>query len=104
MRRRLPDNLQRLYEALGDRSNAAEPETGAQEFLRIDRFAVHARFVMQVRAGRAAGRADLADDLADTHRLSDSHVDLRQMAITGREPVAVVDLDHIAVAAVAAGD
>ena len=30
-------------------------------------------------------------------------VDLRQMAITGRKPVAVIDLDHLAVAAAPAG-
>ena len=43
----------------------AEPQAGAQEFLRIDRVAVDARLVVQMRAGRAAGRADPADDLAD---------------------------------------
>ena len=31
-------------------------------------------------------------------------VDLRQMAVAGGKPVAVVDLDHVAVAAFAAGD
>src|SRR5580658_4933679 len=75
-----------------------------EEFLRIDRFAVDARLVMQMRAGRAAGRADQPDDLADANLVADMDVDLRQMAVAGRQPVAMIDLHHIAVAAVPSGD
>src|SRR5262249_56597693 len=55
------------------------------------------------RAGRASGGADLADDLADADHLPDLDVDLREVAVAGGEPVAVVDLDQVAVAALAAG-
>ena len=81
----------------------AEPFAGFQEPGRIDRFVVDAGFVVQMRAGGAAGRADAADDVADLDVLADAHVDRRQMAVAGRELVAVVDLDHLAVAAVPAG-
>src|SRR3954465_6236427 len=56
-----------------------------------------------MRAGRAAGRADPSEDLADPHRLADPGFDLRHMPVTGRKTVAVVDLDHLAVAAAPAG-
>src|SRR6185312_4779803 len=81
----------------------AKPYAGTQELLRIDRFAVDTRLVMQMGPGGAAGRADLADDLADVDDLADLDVDLREVAVPRREAVAVVDFDHIAVAAVAAG-
>src|ERR1044072_8844902 len=83
---------------------SAEPHACAEELLRIDRVAVDARFVVQVRSGRASRRADLADDLSDADRLPDLDVDLRQMRIARREAVAVIDFDHLAVAAVPAAD
>src|SRR5215475_5803442 len=70
-----------------------------QELLRVDGIAVDAGFIVQGRAGRTTGRADLADDLADLDALSDLYVDLGEMAVAGREAVAVIDLDHAAVAA-----
>ena len=57
--------------------SVAQPQAGAQEFLRVDRFAFDACFVVQMRAGGAAGRADLADGLPDAHLLADLDVDLR---------------------------
>jgi hypothetical protein len=36
-------------------SAGTEPNAGAKEFLRIDRFAVDPCFVMQMRTGRSAG-------------------------------------------------
>ena len=51
--------------------HAAQPHPRARKLLRIDRLAVDARFVVQVRTGGAAGRAGLADDLSDAHRLPD---------------------------------
>src|SRR4051794_13038474 len=81
----------------------AEPQARAQEFLRIDRFAIDAGFVVQMRSGRAAGRADPADGLADLDLLADLHFDLRHVTVAGREAIAVIDLDHLAVAAVPAG-
>src|SRR5512135_1926737 len=99
MVRRPPEIRQRviLYAGPGAGSNAAEPQARAQELLRIDRFAVDAGLIVQMRAGRTACRANLADDLADADLLADFDVDLRQMAIAGGEAVAVVDLDHIAI-------
>src|SRR5882757_8345071 len=73
-------------------SARAQPHTGTQEFLRIDRFAVDAGFVMQMRAGRSAGRADGADHLSDLDGIADLDVDFRHVAVAGRQPVAVVDL------------
>src|SRR5665213_3929899 len=59
---------------------------------------------MHMWTGRAAGRADLADDLADADLIADADVYLGHMPITGRKPAAVIDLDHLAVAAGPAGD
>src|SRR6266702_400941 len=82
---------------------AAKPRARVQKFLRVDRLAVDAGLVMQVRTGRAAGGADLAQHLADRHRLPDPDVDRGKMSIAGGEAVAVVELDHLAVAATPAG-
>src|SRR5579884_1961481 len=59
---------------------------------------------MQMRTGGASGRADPADHLADADALTDLDVDLGQVAVACRKTVAVVDLHHVAVAAVPAGD
>src|SRR5882757_9866062 len=75
----------------------AEPDTGAQKLLRIDRVAVDSRFIMQMRTGGAAGGADRADHLADLDEVADLDVDLGQMAVAGRQSVAVIDLDHAAI-------
>src|ERR1700722_1245959 len=82
-----------------------QPELGAgvQELLRVDRLAVDAGLVMQVRPGGASGRAHAADGLAGLDGLADLHVDLRHVAVARREAVAVVDLDQAAVAAAPAG-
>src|SRR5215510_13248617 len=85
-------------------SEAAEPDGGAQEFLRVDRVAVDAGLVVQVRAGGAPGRADLADDLADAHVLALADVDGGEMAVARRQAVAVIDFHHFAVAAAPAGE
>ena len=71
---------------IGDLEGIAEPQAGAQEFLRVDGFAVDARLVVQMRSGRAAGRAEPADLLADPD-LADFDLDLRQMAVAGRKPL-----------------
>src|ERR1700726_4447221 len=80
----------------GSRCLAAEQRgAGFQKFLRIDRFAVDAGLVMQMRAGRAPGRAQASDHLADANALPNLDVDFRQMAVTGGKAVAVIDLDHL---------
>src|SRR5947207_917065 len=81
----------------------AQSDARAQKFLRIDGVAVDAGFVIQMRTGGAAGRADLADHLADLHDIADLDVDCGEMAVAGGEPVAVIDLDHAAIAALPAG-
>src|ERR1700676_4354830 len=62
-----------------------ELAAGAEEFLRVHRLAVDPGLVVQVRAGRTAGGADLAEALAELDLLPDLHVDLRHVAIAGRE-------------------
>src|SRR5262245_456708 len=76
----------------------AELGARAQETLRINRLAVDARLVVQMRSGGAAGGADFADDLAGLDRVTDLGVDAREVAIARRHAVAVVDLDHLAIA------
>src|SRR5204863_5083698 len=80
----------------------ANPYARAQKLLRIDGIAINAGFVVQMRARRATGRADRADHLADLDDLADLDVDLGEMAVAGRQSVAVVDLDHAAIAALPA--
>jgi hypothetical protein len=43
---------------------------GIEKFLRVDGFALDANFVMQMRPGRPAGRAELADDPARAHGIT----------------------------------
>src|SRR6266403_515293 len=80
-------------------SAGAQAHAGAQEFLRVDRFAVDPGFVVQMRTRRSAGRAHGADHLADLDLIADPDADLRQMAVAGRQAVAMVDFHHAAVAA-----
>src|SRR5262249_16821067 len=80
----------------------AEPDACAQEFLRIDSIAIDAGFVMQMRTCRAPGGAACADHLADPDDIADLDVDLGEMAVARGESVAVIDLDHAAIAALPA--
>src|SRR5690606_12115283 len=70
---------------------------------RVDLSPVAAHFEMQVRAGRIAGRADLADHLAGADLGPGSRLDAAQVGVEGAQAVGVLDLDVVAVAAVAAG-
>jgi hypothetical protein len=58
-------------------SNIAQSQARAQEFLRIDRFAVDPCFVVQVRPGGSSSRSDPANDLANAHDLADFNADFR---------------------------
>src|SRR5487761_145639 len=49
-----------------------------------------------VRAVGAAGRAELADDLATRHAVADAHGDVLQVHVEGRQAVAVIDDDGAA--------
>src|SRR5262249_11228680 len=82
---------------------AAELGARAQEALRIHRFAVDPSLVVQMWSGGAAGGAALADDLTDLDRVAALGVDAGEVAVARRHAVAVVDLDHLAVAALPAG-
>ena len=57
---------------------------------------------MKVRAGGAAGGADEAHKLAAGYLIAYLHVDAGKVAVAGDEAVSVVELDHIAVAALPA--
>src|SRR6202035_1340311 len=57
---------------------AEQRGAGFQKFLRIDRFAVDAGLVMQMRAGGASGRGQAGDHLADADALSEPDGDFRQ--------------------------
>src|ERR1700737_1942992 len=54
---------------------------------------------MQMRTGRPAGRADRPAPLSDPDLVADLDVDFRQMAVAGRQAVAMVDFHHAAIAA-----
>src|SRR5690606_37292008 len=62
------------------------------------------RLVMARRAGRKAGRADIADHLPATDALAGTHRDAAHMAVAGAETLAMVEFHIIAETAVAAGD
>src|SRR5690606_18141634 len=61
-------------------------------------------FEMEVRPGRQAGRADIADHLPARDALARAHRDAAHMPIAGAGAAAMVELDVIAEAAGAAGD
>ena len=58
---------------------------------------------MQVRAGDATGRTDLAENLAGVELVSRRHADRRQVAVHRDEPLAMVEDDRVAVEEVIAG-
>src|SRR5688572_23794969 len=66
---------------------------------RIDGLARHADFVVQVGTGRAAGRADEADQLALSDLLAGGDGIAGEMGIAGLHLAAMFDLDVVAVAA-----
>src|SRR5208282_172367 len=70
-------------------SHQSELRAGVKESLRIDRFAVDAGLVMQVRPGRASGRAEPADGLPRLQGLAHLDLDFGQMAVAGRQAVAM---------------
>ena len=54
---------------------------------------------MDVRARREARAAHVGDDLAAAHVLAGADDDLHRVAVARHDAVAVVDVDHVAVAA-----
>ena len=57
-----------------------------------------------MRAGGTTSRSNPANDFANADNLADFHGDHGQMAIAGDKAVAVTDLHHVAIAALAAGN
>src|SRR5229473_4054856 len=70
-----------------------------QELERIEQSAVGENLVVEVRAGRTAGRSDVADDVAAFHRLAGLHFEHAQMRIPRREVEVVAKDDQVAVVA-----
>src|SRR5690554_2192730 len=68
-----------------------------QERPGIDRAAMDANFEMKMRAGRAAGIPNQADDFAGSHGLARLRAPRGHMGIAGHHPVAMRDLDHLSV-------
>ena len=58
---------------------------------------------MQVRAGRHAGRTNIADHLALAHALAGAHREAAHMAIAALQVAGMTELDEVAVAARAPG-
>src|SRR5215470_9160288 len=97
---RHPPSVQVQGRAFSDHALAAEQSlTSVEKFLRVDGFAFDANFIMHMWSGRAPGRAKLADDAACAHGVAGHNVDLGEMTVAGHQPIAVVDLDHLAIAA-----
>src|SRR5881392_3052333 len=71
---------------------------------RVDRRAVDAHLVVEVRPGGAARGADGADRLAATHALALAHVERGEMPVERVELPAVSDDDDATVARVAPGE
>ncbi len=65
---------------------------------RIDRFTGNPHFIMQVRAGRTAGGADIADQIALVHGVAGMDRETGKVAIAGLQFAAMFDLDVVAVA------
>src|SRR5207253_8337691 len=82
-------------------------QAGWQPADRVHRGAVQAYLEMEVRAGRGAGAAHPADQLAAAHLLPDADQDPRLVPVTGGQPLAlvraVVDAREVAVPAVPPG-
>src|SRR5437879_3787503 len=59
---------------------------------------------MQVRTRRTSGRAHQSDRLSTQHGVTNPNVDFRQVTITGRQAVAMIDIDDVAITALPSGD
>src|SRR4051812_29124125 len=70
---------------------------------RVDRLVVDPEFKVQVRTGGPAGGTDVSQNCASGDRFADLGLYLGEMAIAAGQPVAMVYLDHVAIAAGHAG-
>src|SRR5690606_83533 len=69
----------------------------------IDDLAVLQDFEMHMRSGRAAAGTHVRHGLAFLHHVTDAYQVVLVVRITGDEPVAVIDLDHVPVTVTAPG-
>src|SRR5579884_1116171 len=82
-----------------NRDDVAEME----KLLGVLRLAVDQHLVMHVRAGGAAGAAEIADLGMRPDMLADRDGEAVEMGVAGRDAVAVIDLDDLAVIVAVAG-
>src|SRR4051812_4495730 len=72
--------------------------------VRVHRRVVDADFVVQVRPGGASAEPDVADDVAALHALARGNVEAREMSVTRRDAVWMVDHDQSPVAVLQVGE
>ena len=70
---------------------------GAEILVGIDRNALDANFVVQMRRSDAAGAADISDDLATMNVLAVGDGESGEMAVAGGDAMAVIEADEISV-------
>src|SRR5262245_1297891 len=68
-----------------------------QEAEWVDQLPVEEDLIMEVRAGRTAGRADEANHVAASDRITGLHAEAAQVAVTRRQSELVLQHDEIAV-------
>src|SRR5262245_45440333 len=70
---------------------------GFKELGRVLRRATVANLEVQVRAGGAAGRADVGDLAAALQNVAFAYIQFGAVRVAGNQVVAVVDVDHVAI-------
>ena len=70
-----------------------------QELQRVDQLSVHQDFVVKVSAGRAAGRAHIANHVAAFHGRTHADVELAHVSVARGQTEIVLQHDEIAVVA-----
>jgi hypothetical protein len=75
-----------------------------QETGRIDRPAIDDHFVMEMRAGAAAGAAEFTDPGMRADALAARDHDAVEMGVARRDAVAVINVDNLAIAFLDAGE
>src|SRR5436189_4945905 len=66
---------------------------------RVDRLFAEPQLKVKMGAGRTPGRSDITDQLSARDRLADLDLDPREVSIACEQAIAMIDLDHISIAA-----
>src|SRR5436190_11661265 len=66
---------------------------------RVDRLFAEPQLKVKMGAGRTPGRSDIAYQLAACDRLANFDFDPRKVSVAREQAIAVIDLDHISIAA-----